>query len=222
MRNIRYVGAALAAVTMLVMSVGPSSAFGFSEFKLAAGEKFPVPFVGGGGAAKLESPAGNAVRCEKSKSNGAVVNAGEAKDTIEYSGKCELKGVIIAGVCKEPITTKELTVEPGEIVGGTERGWLFTPAKGAVIVQAECGGLVIPVEGKLVCESRGKFVKKLAFNGEMVCEQAAAGVQKLTEIEVKAKKLIKQELTANALFLKEKLAQTTTEILEFKKEVEQT
>lgn len=210
------VGIVAAVVAMLAMSVGASAAFGYSEFKV--NKTFPVAITGEGGQAQLVS-GDNVITCEHTASNWKLGSPTSITGSITYSGKCELKGKI-SGSCTEPIQTEELTVQPGTIGGGSDRGLLFTSSDG-VVAKLTCDHISFKVEGELVCESRG-FVGKLAAKGEFVCSEKKneasepiPGEQMFTTISVTGVEKLKQELTAGGVFTNEKVAEVMTEQLTF-------
>src|SRR6266850_5279563 len=224
MKRMHVIGLA-AVAALLVTAMGASAAFGFSEW-LAAGGANPngITITGKGGAARFESKGGNVIKCEESASTGTFKGTTEASTVVEYTKNCKISGTL-NGACTEPIKTETLTALPGTIAtAASGRGLLLLPAAGTVMAKVTCAGTKITVEGGVVCESEP--VKKLSTTGKVICKEKLnakgeeeKGVQQFTEIEVGGKNE-KDELIANAIFIKEKDAQVTTETLTFSKEIE--
>lgn len=218
-------------IAMLVAVMGASAAFGASEFQTNEGALAGTTITGTGGAATFETEKGATVTCEHSSSTGKINSALEAEVQVTYSGKCELKGASAGnGACTNPITTKELLVQPGIIAGGTERGLDFTAS---TLAEFECGSFIkakIKVTGSAICESRGSNVGPSSVylkTGEVVCAKGTkAGEQLYTSINIAGTADEGDFLTAEGesfgIKTTEKDSQTTTESLTYGKSMRQT
>lgn len=211
----------LGVATMLVMATEASSAFANSEFKAAGGANpAGIKITGSGGLADFLSEKSNLVTCEGSKSIGEFVSALLVHVEVTYE-KCTIKGATGDGSC-ENIKTNPLTIKPGTIPGGA-RGVLISPIEGTVLAVVKCSVLgtgKIEVSGSLVCINPEPGV--LQKTGLIECKESAEGVQENMEIEVDGELHSDDLLSATALFVNEKEAQITDEMMEFGTSVEQT
>ncbi len=221
----------LAVVAMIVMAVGASAAFGFSEFKFASGGKFPITFHGVGGLATFTSEKGTTVMCKNSLSSGSVETSAKAKLTVTYSGDCLIRNTplkVSEGACTEPIKTEELQAAPITITGmlSSNRGLLILPATaGGPVAKFTCGSIKVTVTGGVICEDEPNTGKP-ATTGKVTCAQGTTnGAQLYTSGESLGKTVSGISLTAEAtdvFTFTEKDSQATEEAVTYSAAIEQT
>lgn len=221
-------GLIVAATAALVMAVGASASYGYSEFQV---EGSGAAISGSGGTATLNSTSGDQVTCEKSSMVGEYEGDMELTTIVTYSG-CHGEGPDVSGACtnvtgKEEIKTAELTVEPGEkLGGGSGVGVRFTQAK-KELAKFKCEkttlGSEVVVTGELVCENpNGGLSAPYSYTMEIVCAESAAGHQKFKEIEIGNTSYKSQELIVPLFGLRDESALATTENMTFSKRIRQT
>jgi hypothetical protein len=224
----------LAVVAMIVMAVGASAAFGFSEFKPGTGGKFPIAFHGLGGLATFTSAEGTTITCHHSLTSGEVLSSTLADLKAKYTSDCLIEntplGVEEGAECGgSKIETNALDVKPITITGhlSSNRGLLIQPAtSGGAIAKFSCGGIAVEVKGGVICEDVPNTGKP-STSGLVTCAQNGTknGEQLYTSGEVLGTNVSKVSLTAEAkdiFTFTEKDSQATEETVTYAEPIEQT
>jgi hypothetical protein len=87
MKRLTLSGMALCVALALCAAAAAVSDAAVPEYKLAAGQTFPVNFTGTGGKAILEDVGGAPkIECSKSKTSGTVTNSKEGTATATFEG----------------------------------------------------------------------------------------------------------------------------------------
>lgn len=166
-------------LAVVAMTMAASTAFGYSEFKVGSGGKFPITFHGLGGLTTFTSEKGTTIMCSHSLTSGTILSSTLVDVKTKYSGDCLIEKTPLkfeeGAECSSTIETEELNAEPITITGhlSSNRGVLILPGKsGGSIAKFSCGKVAVTVKGALICEDEPNTGKP-STTSHVVCAQTA-------------------------------------------------
>jgi len=200
MKSIKYAAVLVAATAMMSVTGVPSAlAAEAPNFKLKAGETFPVNFTSTSGATTLITTKGREVHCETDTNEGEITATTSIKKLVVKFHKCTAKGPFGTLTCTTAsesgtIVTDDLNGLPvytSAAEAATAVGVSLTPESGAVFASFTCTGTLVsetltvgvssePTNGKdsLVCGITP--INTFSTKSTLACKQKG-GVQEPSE-----------------------------------------